>query len=95
MYNIYTSSYIGNNVSKRKIQVELRSHDKSAFTAISQRMEIPMLDNGEEHTFDTIYGGDCFTCTTSIKMCYNFLDYNTPLNDKIVKINVAEGLKAG
>lgn len=83
-YTIYNECYIGNNNSRRKIQVELRAQDQSPFLAISQRFGI----DTENSVLKTVYRGDCFTCTTSIKMCHNFLDYNTPLNDKIIKANI-------
>lgn len=85
IYNIYSSSYIGTDITKRRLQIKLRSQDSTPFTAVSQRVSLDDLINNSEQY---IFGGDCFTCTTSIKMCSNFLDYNTPLNDKIVKYNI-------
>lgn len=84
VYTICTQSYIGTDSGKRKTQIKLRAQDNSSFTSISQRISIKDVNkNGNVET--DVFGGDCFTCTTSVKMCYNFLDYNTPLNDKIVK----------
>ena len=85
IYNIYSSSYIGTDITKRRLQVQSRAQDTTPFTAVSQRVSLDDLKNNTEQY---IFGGDCFSCTTSIKMCSNFLDYNTPLNDKIVKSNI-------
>lgn len=85
IYNVYSPSYIGTDITKRRLQIKLRAQDSTPFTAVSQRVSLDDLgNNSEQHVF----GGDCFTCTTSIKMCSNFLDYNTPLNDKIVKYDI-------
>jgi hypothetical protein len=85
IYNIYSSSYIGTDITKRRLQVQSRAQDTTPFTAVSQRVSLDDLGNDSAQY---IFGGDCFSCTTSIKMCSNFLDYNTPLNDKIVKHSI-------
>ena len=85
VYNIYSSSYIGTDITKRRLQVQSRAQDSTPFTAVSQRVSLDDLGNNPEQY---IFGGDCFSCTTSIKMCSNFLDYNTPLNDKIVSYDI-------
>lgn len=87
IYTIYNASYIGDSPNKRKTQVEVRALDSSPFTAISQRTPLNFKEERIAVKED-VYGGDCFSCTTSIKMCYNFLDYSTPLNDKVVKQNI-------
>lgn len=87
IYTIYNASYIGDSPNKRKTQIEVRALDSSPFTAVSQRMPLDFKDEKTAAKED-VYGGDCFSCTTSIKMCYNFLDYGTPLNDKVVKQNI-------
>ena len=89
LYTIYTPSYIGTNITTRKLQIESRAQDSTPFTSISQRVSLKAIKD----TDYTVFGGDCFTCTTSVKMCSNFLDHNTPLNDKIVKYNIGNDEK--
>jgi hypothetical protein len=89
LYTIYTDGYIGENDSKRRTQIEIRANDTNPFYKVSQKLQLPL-----NSSFETkVFGGDCFTCTSSIKMCYNFLDFSTPLNDKIVKPDINSDVK--
>lgn len=86
VYNIYTSSY-GATESSYKTQIKTRSTDKSSYTSISNRLPIKTVEKSEVVYNDietNIYRGDCFININSIKVQSNFLDYQTPLNDKIV-----------
>lgn len=85
LYTIYTDAYIGDNDSKKRTQIEIRANDSTPFYKISQKIELPISGSYETRLF----GGDCFTCTSTIKMCHNFLDHSTPLNDKIVKPDIS------
>lgn len=80
MYNVYTLELPERQEDLVRI-IEKRGLDKSEFTLI-----------GKYNTLDTqiteLYGGDCFTNTTSLKIQSNFLDHNTPLNNLIVKPKV-------
>ena len=74
VYNIYTNDYSETDFTNIIIN---RAQNEAPFTAITNRVS---LDTQELNA----YRGDCFTGVTSTKMCYNFLDSNTPLNNNII-----------
>ena len=80
IYNIY-SEYCESVEDWRKA-INKRVYDKSEFTAISDRISIVDVTATLTHV---IYRGDCFSGEVSTKFQWNFLDYNTPLNNTIVK----------
>ena len=78
VYNIYTSEYCKNDIDISNA-IRTRSFNKEEYFAISERFGL-----GKE--LGVKCGrGDCFTCTSSSKFQYNFLDSSTPLNERIVK----------
>ena len=78
IYNIYTSEYCKDDIDISNA-IRTRSFNKEEYFAISERFTL-----GEE--LGVKCGrGDCFTCTSSSKFQYNFLDSSTPLNERIVK----------
>lgn len=77
VYNIYLNYC--ESIKDWQDAIITRSNDKSEYTAISDRFSI--MDNGAH----IIYRGDCFTGEVATKFQWNFLDYNTPLNNTIVK----------
>lgn len=80
IYNIYSTEYSEDDYSTI---ITARAQNEEPFTAITNRVSI---DTKEINA----YRGDCFTGVTSTKMCYNFLDSNTPLNTNIVKPNLLQ-----
>lgn len=77
VYNIYLNYC--ESIKDWQDAIITRSNDKSEYTAISDRFSI--MDIGKH----IIYRGDCFTGEVATKFQWNFLDYNTPLNNTIVK----------
>ena len=78
IYNIYTSEYCKNDTDVSDA-IRSRSFNAEEYFAISERFRL-----GEELGVQC-GRGDCFTCTSSSKFQYNFLDSSTPLNERIVK----------
>lgn len=79
VYNIYLNYCESINDWQNAITV--RANDKSEFTSISDKFSI----NTKDTCTHKVYRGDCFTGEVSTKFQWNFLDYNTPLNNTIVK----------
>lgn len=77
IYNIYTTEYDGEDGIHEQI-IKTRSQNNEPYTAITDRFGL------DEFSDITAYRGDCFTGLISCKMEYNFLDSNTPLNNKII-----------
>lgn len=77
VYNIYLNYCESEQDWQNAITI--RANDKSEYTAISDRFITNT--NTTEHT---VFRGDCFTGTIATKFQWNFLDYNTPLNNTIV-----------
>lgn len=77
IYNIYTTEYDGEDGIHEQI-IKTRSQNNEPYTAITDRFSLDELNS------ITAYRGDCFTGLISCKMEYNFLDSNTPLNNKII-----------
>lgn len=59
----------------------IRGNDNSEFFSISDRYEI------DDNNVHSIYRGDCFTSTTTIRMNRNFIDSEVPVCDIIVEPN--------
>ena len=77
VYNIYLNYC--ESIKDWQNAITVRAKDKSEFTAISDRFSITGT------TIHNVYRGDCFTGEVATKFQWNFLDYNTPLNNTIVK----------
>lgn len=77
VYNIYLNYC--ESIKDWQNAITVRANDKSEFTAISDRFSITGA------TVHNVYRGDCFTGEVATKFQWNFLDYNTPLNNTIVK----------
>ena len=97
VYNIKISGY---NEAYLNKYFEIRGDDYSPFMAISQRYEIYDREfesvrkevNGkysEEMIIPTVYRGDCFTNTVTIRINTNFIDPEVPVNEIIVQIGRA------
>ena len=93
VYNIKISGY---NEAYLNKYFEIRGDDYSPFMAISQRYEIYDREfesvrkavNGkysEEMIIPTVYRGDCFTNTVTIRINTNFIDPEVPVNEIIVQ----------
>ena len=78
VYNIYSSEYPGDHLSSIKNYIEKLAYINSEFYAVT-----------DKYYFNTtnkviIKRGDCFYNDVSVKMQYNFLDNQAPLNTNIV-----------
>lgn len=87
--NIASQEYILSDYEK----IKTRHNDKSQYYAISDRIAIKdfILPNGDivddKNILDrisNIYRGDSFICMFTHRFNYNFIDPDTPNNDKIV-----------
>ena len=87
VYNIYSVEYPGEVLSKIYNYMEKLAYNNSEFYAISDKT---YFYNTDIPLSITIAGGDCFYCTVSTKLQYNFLDNNAPLNTSIVSANVTK-----
>ena len=77
--------------------VQLRAQDTSAFYAISDRIDINLINKNtsllqentvsEEPWSGTFYRGDCYICQYTHRIIRNFNDPSAPYNDKIVDEN--------
>jgi DNA polymerase sigma len=69
---------------------KIRFNSLSTFYAISNRYDLNKLDlydniNKEEDTTNfTEYRGDCYINNVTVRMCRNFIDPETPINDDII-----------
>lgn len=75
---------------------KIRGNDLSPFMAISPRYELEDKDlnkvlneNGSivKYEVPTVFRGDCFTATVTIRINTNFIDSEVPTNDMIVNPN--------
>lgn len=87
--NIATQEYLLSDYDKMKT----RRNDKSQYYAISDRVALKsfyssdgeLLDNSIiDSMMSKIYRGDSFICMFTHRFNYNFIDPDTPNNDKIV-----------
>lgn len=78
VYNIYLNYC--ESIEDWQNAIMIRIADKSEYTAISEKYST-LSDTASI----IVFRGDCFTGLTSTKFQWNFLDYNTPLNNTIVK----------
>lgn len=77
--------------------VQLRAQDTSAFYAISDRIDINLINKNnallqqnsvsEEPWYEIFYRGDCYICQYTHRIIRNFNDPSAPYNDKIVDEN--------
>lgn len=58
-----------------------RFEDRSTYFQISDRYY------SEEEEDYVVYGGDCYACTYTHRMINNFIDSETPINDKFINAN--------
>lgn len=74
---------------------ESRGNDLSPFMTISDRYSLEndseiissIRDSHTMFTISSIYRGDCFTCTVTMRLHTNFIDPETPTNQVIVDPN--------
>lgn len=90
IYNIRASNYLSTFNSE---YFQIRGNDLSPFMAISPRYElndsklIKIFDEDQkiiERITPTVFRGDCFTNTVTVRIIRNFIDSETPTNDIIV-----------
>jgi hypothetical protein len=90
IYNIRSSNYSSTFNSE---YFKIRGNDLSPFMAISPRYElndsklIKIYDEDQkiiERITPTVFRGDCFTNTVTVRIIRNFIDSETPTNDIIV-----------
>jgi hypothetical protein len=87
IYNIYSTEYPGEVLSKIYNHMEKLAYNNSEFYATSDKVYFYSVDT----PLNTIIaGGDCFYCTVSTKLQYNFLDHTAPLNTSIVSSNITK-----
>jgi hypothetical protein len=82
VYNIRTDDYNSENSTYLENQYELRSHDYSAYYAVSERLSLEDLEASKMAV--TCYRGDCYVCEFTHRLNRNFVDPDLPLNDNIV-----------
>lgn len=90
IYNIKSGNYSSTFMSE---YFKIRGNDLSPFMAISPRYElndsklIKIYDEDQkiiERITPTVFRGDCFTNTVTVRIIRNFIDSETPTNDIIV-----------
>lgn len=64
---------------------KIRGRDNSPFYAITDRYEITQAI--DENNPLSIYRGDCYTCTVTMRIQRNFIDSDVPTNELIVDPN--------
>lgn len=92
IYNVYIKNY---SETFNKEYFQIRIDDNSPYFAVSDRYatdntEIIDKDITIENSWSTIptlYRGDCFTYTTTIRLHRNFTSQTVPINDTIVDFN--------
>lgn len=82
IYNIKIQNY---SSKFEKEYFSIRGNDNSSFYAISQRYELDTTDNNITQL--TVFRGDCFTNTVTMRLQRNFLDPDVPFNELIVDPN--------
>lgn len=91
IYNVMIQNY---STVFEKEYFGIRANDNTEFNAISDRFEL-----GGENTI-SLYRGDCYSVTVTVRMNRNFIDSETPTNETIVDpytwlgINVPKNLKS-
>lgn len=76
LYNIRISNY---STQYMKDYFGIRRDDNAPFYAISDRYELNDLNRTQ-----SVYRGDCFTNTVTIRLNRNFTDPDYPINDTII-----------
>ena len=63
-----------------------RKQDESPYYAVSKRIGPPdeILDETNTSQYTTVYRGDCFTNTISMRIIRNFIDPDVPVSDNIL-----------
>lgn len=87
MYNIYSKEYPGESLAKIKKHIEKLAYNSSEFFAISDRYYKYNAVQSNKETIQKkiiVARGDCFYCASGVKVQYNFLDNQAPLNRTIV-----------
>ena len=79
VYNIYQKDY---NFNNWKDYFKIRYDDNSPFFAISDRIEWNNVPN--TNIINKVFRGDCYICTYTHRMLWNFVDPDLPTNKKIV-----------
>jgi len=77
-YNIMQKDYVS---SRWKDYFKIRYNDSSPFMAASDRYSWDNIDN---KSTESIYRGDCYICTYSHRMNWNFIDPQSPTNRQII-----------
>ena len=83
VFNIRHENYNPDDPDWMDQQVILRSYDKSAYYAISDRFELNTNQYTAQHT---CFRGDCYICPFTHRIIRNHIDPELPTNDKIVDI---------
>jgi hypothetical protein len=79
IYNIYQKDY--NFTNNWKSYFKIRYEDSSPFFAISDRIEWNNVPDTK--IISKIFRGDCYICTYTHRMIWNFIDPDLPTNKKI------------
>lgn len=75
--NLVTIKVLGED----KALLTERQNNKSPYFSISDRYSLESMTNVN---INTLYRGDCYTCTVSMRYITNFSDPTVPINDTIV-----------
>ena len=78
VYNIYSSEYPGEHLQSIKSYIEKLSFNNNEFYTITDKYYFKNTNSV------VVKRGDCFYNDVSVKMQYNFLDHQAPLNTTIV-----------
>lgn len=82
VYNIYSSEYPGEHLQSIKSYIEKLSFNNNEFYAVTDKYYF------KDTNVTIIKRGDCFYNDVSVKMQYNFLDQQAPLNTTIVDTQI-------
>ena len=85
VYNIYSQEYPGEAVADIQKYIEKLAFNNTEFYAISDKYYI--VDS--EQSKIILARGDCFYCESGVKLQYNFLDSQAPLNTRVVESTIA------
>jgi hypothetical protein len=84
-YNLYKKTIINDSEKVELIESGVLSIDRTKYT--DTETEKYYLDEVYSYITPTVFRGDCFTATVTIRINTNFIDSEVPTNDLIVNPN--------
>lgn len=86
IYNIRISNYSSVFIEQ---YFSIRANDQSSYYAVSDRYQLNLdsIDSSSDSDIISVYRGDCFTNTVTLRLQRNFIDSDAPVTEMILDPN--------